>query len=122
MAMKLNRSFVTAILSGALAFGGLSVAAAHHGDVSDHSTTKGKNLAEIDRMERQITADLNRKSATGALQVAQNQTTGSMQMNQLIGGAQGDVLMPTPEQPTNTIESDDPQVDAASAEGAEGLD
>jgi hypothetical protein len=117
MAMKLNRSFVTAILSGALAFGGLSVAAAHHGDVSDHSTTKGKNLAEIDRMERQITADLNRKSATGALQVA-----GSMQMNQLTGGAQGDVLMPTPEQPTNTIQSDDPQVDAASAEEAEGLD
>ena len=65
MAMKINRTFMTAILSGALVFGGLSVAAAHHGDVSEHSTTKGKSLAEIDRMERQITAELNRKAAMG---------------------------------------------------------
>jgi hypothetical protein len=64
--MKFNRTFVTAILSGALVFGGLSVAAAHHGDVSEHSTTKGKNLAEIEQMERQITAELNRKQAQGA--------------------------------------------------------
>jgi hypothetical protein len=66
MAMKINGTFMTAILSGALVFGGLSVAAAHHGDVSEHSTTKGKNLAEIERMERQITAELNRKAAMGA--------------------------------------------------------
>ena len=118
MAMKLNRPFATAILSGAVVLGGLSAAAAHHGDVSGHSTTKGKNLGEIERLERQITADLNRKSATGTLQVAQNQTTGSGQMNQLIGGAQGDVLIPMPEQPGGTIESDDTQVDA-SAEEAE---
>ena len=107
MAMKLNRSFATAILSGALAFGGLSVASAHHGDVSEHSTTKGKSLAQIERTERQITADLNRKAAAGTLQVAQNQTTGSMQMNELIGGAQDDVLMPMPEEPSATIESDE---------------
>ena len=102
MAMTLNKSFVTAILSGALAFGGLSVASAHHGDVSEHSTTKGKSLAQIERMERQITKGLNLK----ALQVAQN-TTGSTQMNELVGGAQGDVLMPMPEEPSATIESDE---------------
>src|SRR5262245_19019089 len=65
MAMKLNKSFVTAILSGALAFGGLGVATAHHGNISEHSTSGGKTLAQIERMERQITADLNRKSAMG---------------------------------------------------------
>jgi hypothetical protein len=60
--MKLSRTFATAILSGALAFGsGLSVAAAHHGDVSEHSTTKGKSLSAIEMQERQITAELNRK-------------------------------------------------------------
>jgi hypothetical protein len=122
MAMILNKSFATAILSGALVLGGLSAAVAHHGDVSGHSTTKGKSLGEIEKLERQITADLNRKSATGALQVAQNQTTGSGQMNQLIGGAQGDVLMPMPELSSSTIESDDTQVDAASAEEMEGQD
>ena len=122
MAMTLNRSFVTAILSGALVLGGLSAAAAHHGDVSGHSTTKGKTIGEIEKLERQITADLNRKSAGGALQVAQNQTTGSGQMNQLIGGAQSDVLMPMPEQPSGAIESDDTEGDAASTEEAEGQD
>ena len=62
MAMKINKSFATAILSGALVFsGGLSVAAAHHGDVSEHSTTKGRTLSAIEMKERQITAELNRK-------------------------------------------------------------
>ena len=59
--MTFNRVFATAILSGALALGGgLGVAVAHHGDVSEHSTTKGKTLAEIERLERQKTAELNR--------------------------------------------------------------
>lgn len=70
MTMTLNRSFATAILSGALVFGGLSVASAHHGDVGEHSTTKGKNIGEIERLERQITAELNRKALTQGAQLA----------------------------------------------------
>src|ERR1700741_902068 len=60
-AMRLRTSLATAVFSAALAWGGLSAAGGHHGDVSDHSTTKGKTLAQIERQERQITADLNRK-------------------------------------------------------------
>ena len=59
---RFDRLFATAILSGALALGsGMSIAAAHHGDVSGHSSTKGKSLSEIEMRERQITAELNRK-------------------------------------------------------------
>ena len=61
MAKYLHTPAATAILSAALAIGGASLAAAHHGDVSDHSTTKGKSLSEIEMKERQITAELNRK-------------------------------------------------------------
>ena len=60
--MKFERVFATAILSGALVLGsGISMAAAHHGDPSGHSTTKGKTLSAIEIKERQITAELNRK-------------------------------------------------------------
>jgi len=59
---KFDRLFATAILSGALALGsGMSIAAAHHGNAGEHSTTKGKTLSEIEMRERQITAELNRK-------------------------------------------------------------
>jgi hypothetical protein len=61
MTNTFNRLFATAILSGALALGGgLGVAMAHHGNISEHSTTKGKSLGEIERLERQKTAELNR--------------------------------------------------------------
>jgi len=76
MAMTLHRSFATAILSAALAFGGFSVATAHHGNPSEHSTTKGKSLSAIERRERQITAELNRRSLLLATRVAQAQITG----------------------------------------------
>ena len=63
---RFDRLFATAILSGALALGsGMSIAAAHHGEPSDHSTTKGKTLSEIEMRERQITAELNRKQLQG---------------------------------------------------------
>ena len=63
---RFDRLFATAILSGALAVGsGMSIAAAHHGEPSDHSTTKGKTLSEIEMRERQITAELNRKQLQG---------------------------------------------------------
>jgi len=68
---RFDRLFATAILSGALAVGsGMSIAAAHHGDVSGHSTTKGKSLSEIEQKERQITAELNRKQAMQGAQLA----------------------------------------------------
>jgi hypothetical protein len=60
----------TAVLAAAFALGGLGAAAAHHGDVSEHSTTKGKSLSEIEQKERQITADLNRKQAMQGAQLA----------------------------------------------------
>jgi hypothetical protein len=44
---------------------GMSIAAAHHGELGEHSTTKGKTLSEIERRERQITAELNRKQLQG---------------------------------------------------------
>ena len=62
---RFDRLFATAVLSAALAAGGASIAAAHHGDLSDHSTTKGKTLSEIEMRERQITAELNRKQLEG---------------------------------------------------------
>src|SRR5262245_649134 len=65
MAINLHRSITTAVLAAAFALGDLSAASAHHGNVSEHSTTKGKTLGEIERLERQITADLNRKQAMG---------------------------------------------------------
>lgn len=70
MAMTLHRSMTTAILAAAFALGGLGAAAAHHGDVSGHSTTKGKSLSEIEQKERQITAELNRKQAMQGAQLA----------------------------------------------------
>lgn len=66
MAMNLHRSMTTAVLAAAFALGGLGAATAHHGNVSEHSTTKGKSLSEIERMERQITAELNRKQVQGS--------------------------------------------------------
>lgn len=45
---KFARLFANAILSGALALdSGMGIAAAHHGDPSEHSTTKGMILSEI---------------------------------------------------------------------------
>ena len=70
MAMILHRTITTAALAAALALGGLTAASAHHGNASEHSTTKGKNLSEIERMERQITAELNRKQLMQGTQVA----------------------------------------------------
>jgi len=61
MAKFLHTSIATVILSAALAVGGVSFAAAHHGDPAEHSTTKGKNLSDVEMKERQITAELNRK-------------------------------------------------------------
>ena len=107
MAKYPHMSIATAILSAALVAGGASFAAAHHGDVSEHSTTKGKSLSAIEMKERQITAQLNLKSAMGTLQVAQNQPMGSTQMNDLVGGAQGDVLMPMPEESKASIDSEE---------------
>ena len=65
MAMTLHKSITIAVLAAGFALGSLSAATAHHGDVSEHSTTKGKTIGEIERLERQITADLNRKQAQG---------------------------------------------------------
>jgi hypothetical protein len=63
---RFDRLFATAILSGVLAAGGgMGIAAAHHGEPGDHSTTKGKTLSEIEMRERQITAELNRKQLEG---------------------------------------------------------
>ena len=63
---RFDRLFATAILSGALVMGGgIGIAAAHHGEPSDHSTTKGKTLSEIEMRERQITTELNRKQLQG---------------------------------------------------------
>ena len=63
---KFSRLFATAILSGALAAGsGMTIAAAHHGEPGEHSTSKGKTLSEIEMRERQITAELNRKQLQG---------------------------------------------------------
>jgi hypothetical protein len=70
MAVTLQRSMTTAVLAAAFALGGLGAAAAHHGDVSGHSTTKGKSLSEIEQKERQITAELNRKQAMQGAQLA----------------------------------------------------
>lgn len=70
MAMTLHRSAMTAVLAAAFALGGLGVAVAHHGDVSGHSTTKGKSLSEIEQKERQITVELNRKQAAQGAQLA----------------------------------------------------
>ena len=61
MAKSLHTSIATVILSAALSVAGASFAAAHHGDVGEHSTTKAKNLSEVEMKERQITAELNRK-------------------------------------------------------------
>ena len=60
--MKLHGMFATAIFSGALVFGGLNVAVAHHGNFEDHTTTKAKTKAQAERMERRITSELNQKS------------------------------------------------------------
>jgi hypothetical protein len=70
MAMTLHKSMTAAVLAAAFALGGLGAAAAHHGDVSGHSTTKGKNLSEIEQKERLITAELNRKQAMQGAQLA----------------------------------------------------
>jgi hypothetical protein len=70
MGMSVHKSITTAVLAAAFALGGLGAATAHHGNVSEHSTTKGKNLGEIDRLERRITADLNRKQAIQGPQLA----------------------------------------------------
>ena len=72
MATKRHNLIATAILSSTMVFGGLSVAAAHHGDVSEHSTTKLKSLGAIEKQERQITAELNRKAAEQGPQLALN--------------------------------------------------
>jgi hypothetical protein len=61
---------MTAAIAAGFVLGGLGAAAAHHGDVSGHSTTKGKSLSEIERMEQRITAELNRKQAMQGAQLA----------------------------------------------------
>ena len=72
MAMKLHGMFATAIFSGALVFGGLNVAVAHHGNFEDHTTTKAKTKAQAERMERRITSELNQKSLMLAQASPQN--------------------------------------------------
>jgi hypothetical protein len=96
MAMKLHNMFVTAALSGALVFGGLSVAVAHHGEFDDHTTTKAKSRAEAERMERQITADLNKKALMVA-QTGQNPVFAMGENPTLIGS--GGQAEPMPAQP-----------------------
>jgi hypothetical protein len=70
MATKRHNLIATAILSSTMVFGGLSVAAAHHGDLSEHSTTKLKTLRAIEKEERRITAQLNQKAAQQGAQIA----------------------------------------------------
>ena len=76
-----NRLFATAILCGALALGsGMSIAAARQGNPSEHSTTKGRTLSEIEMRERQITAELNRKQLMP--QIATAETAAVMPLQQ----------------------------------------
>jgi len=96
MAMSLHRSITTAILAAAFAVGGLSAATAHHGNVSEHSTTKGKTIGEIERLERQITADLNRKQAMGGQQLA---LATPAPMNQIISAPMNEPPAAMPEMP-----------------------
>ena len=96
MAMNLHKSITIAALSAAFALGGLSAATAHHGNISEHSTTKGKSLGEIERLERQITADLNRKQAMGGQQVA---LATPAPMNQIISAPMNEPPAAMPEMP-----------------------
>ena len=96
MAISLHKSITTAVLAAAFAVGGLSAATAHHGDVSEHSTTKGKSLAEIERLERQITADLNRKQAMGGQQLA---LATQAPMNQITPAPMNELPAAMPEMP-----------------------
>jgi hypothetical protein len=107
MAMNLHKSITIAALSAAFALGGLSAATAHHGDISEHSTTKGKTLGEIERLERQITADLNRKQAMGGQQLA---LATPAPMNQI-------VPMPMDEAPAAMPEMPSEEQAPAAAEG-----
>jgi hypothetical protein len=76
-----NRLFATAIVSGTLPLGSsMSIAAAHHGNPSEHSTTKGRTLSEIEMRERQITAELNRKQLMP--QIAAAETAAAMPLQQ----------------------------------------
>ena len=79
MATKRHNLIATAILSSTMVFGGLSVAAAHHGDLSEHSTTKLKSRAAIEKEERRITAELNRKAAAQGPQLALANTAPAVQ-------------------------------------------
>ena len=96
MAMNLHKSITIAALSAAFALGGLSAATAHHGNISEHSTTKGKSLGEIERLERQITADLNRKQAMGGQQLA---LATPAPMNQIISAPMNEPPAAMPEMP-----------------------
>src|SRR5262245_44561135 len=108
MAMKLHGMFATAVFSGALVFGGLNVAVAHHGNFSDHTTTKAKTKAQAERMERRITSDLNQKSLMLAQAAPQNAMTPA-QSPTMTTAPQGDQAALMPDAP--------PDVAAVQTEG-----
>jgi hypothetical protein len=89
IAMKLHGMFTTAVFSGALVFGGLNVAVAHHGNFEDHTTTKAKTKAQAERMERRITSELNQKSLMVAQAAPQSP----------IMAPQGPMMSPAPPPP-----------------------
>jgi len=115
MATNLYRLFTTAALSAAFALGGLGVAVAHHGNASEHSTTKGKSLAEIERLERQITADLNRKSAMQGAQLAMQVPMTDVMPDEMTNIAPE--TMPTDEQASLT----DEEIELAAVEEEEAV-
>jgi hypothetical protein len=111
MAMKLHSLFATAALSGALAFGGVSVAVAHHGNFDDHTTTKAQTKAQAERMERRITAELNQKSLMLAQAAPQSPMTtpeGTIPAPQgAPSGGQAELMPPQPPELAAVEEDDD---------------
>lgn len=90
MAMKLHGMFATAAFSGALVLGGLNVAVAYHGNFEDHTTTKAKTVAQAERMERRITAQLNQKSLMLAQAAPQSPMMMAPQSPMMTPAPQGD--------------------------------
>jgi hypothetical protein len=95
--MKLHTSFATAALSAALVFGGLSVAVAHHGDFSDHTTTKAKSKAQAEQLEKRITSELNQKALMMAQAGGRNQMVGMGQNQALVGGPEANIAPAQPQ-------------------------
>ena len=114
---RFDRLFATAILSGALALGsGMGIAAAHHGEASDHSTTKGKTLSEIETRERQITAELNRKQ----LQAPQVAMVAPAPMTEITPAPMSDMpeAMPEPNDEEAALADEGPELAAIEEENA----